>query len=102
MAFGILKGIGMSVLGGAMGGVPVADTGSQARVSSDPEAQIQVTFERAGVDTEGCVLYRLRRVQEGRSVRVRAGLFWQSTAGEWTRFRPAHCVTPETKGRSGR
>ena len=39
-------------------------------------------------------------VQEGRSLRVRTGLFWQSSTGEWTRYRPGDCVKPVTEGQS--
>ena len=100
MAIGILNGIGMSVLGGALSGVPAVDPGSEAQVSQDPGAEVQVSYERAGVDAEGCILYRLRRVQEGRSLPVRTGLFRQRMTGEWTRARPADCVKAETEGQS--
>ena len=100
MAIGILTGIGMSMLGSAMNGVPAVAPETDARVTHTPSVEIEVSFERAGIDTEGCILYRLRRIREGQSIRVRAGLFWQSTEGEWMRFRPADCVRPETEGQS--
>ena len=93
MAMGILNGIGMSMLGSALLGVPTVHAGSEAPGRQDPGSEVRVSFERAGVDAEGCVLYRLTREQEGRSLRVRTGLFRQQrVTGEWTRGRPADCV----------
>ena len=108
MATGILSGIGMSVLSGfgisvpgsALSGVPVVDPGSDARASRDSGSEVRVSYERAGVDEEGCVLYRLRREQEGRPLPARSGLVWQSETGEWTRIRPLDCVKDRTGGRS--
>lgn len=108
MATGILSGIGMSVLSGfgfsvlgsALSGVPVVDPGSDTRASRDSGAEVRISYERAGVDEEGCVLYRLRREQEGRPLPARSGLVWQSETGEWTRIRPADCVKDGSEGRS--
>ena len=108
MATGILSGIGMSVLSGfgfsvlgsALSGVPVVDPGSDARASRDSGSEVRVSYERAGVDEEGCVLYRIRREQEGRALPARSGLVWQSETGEWTRIRPADCVKDGSEGRS--
>ena len=103
MAFGFLSGIGLGVLGSAtLSGPPAITPESAARVADPPGVEVQVSFEGAGVDTEGCNVYRVRRVQEGQSLRVRTGLFWQSTTGEWTRHRPNDCVKPETEGKRSR
>lgn len=100
MEIGILKAVGIGVLGGAVSGAPIIAPESGAPVLKLRRMEVQVTIERAGVDAEGCVLYRLRRVHEGRPLPVRAGLLWQSTAGKWTRFRPDDCVKPKTEGHS--
>ena len=108
MATGILSGIGMSVLSGfgisvlgsALSGVPVVDPGSDARASRDSGSEVRVSYERAGVDDGGCVLYRIRREHEGRPLPARSGLVWRSEAGIWTRIRPADCVKDGSEGRS--
>ena len=103
MAFGFLSGIGIGVLGSAtLSGPPAIAPESAARVADPPGIEVQVSFERAGVDTEGCNFYRVRRVKEEGSLRVRTGLFRQSSTGEWTRHRPIDCVKPETEGKRSR
>ena len=94
----VLSGFGMSVLGSALSGVPVVDPGSGTRASRDTGAQ--VSYEPAGVDEQGCVLYSIRRELEGRPLPTRSGLVWRSETGEWTRTRPADCVKDGSAGRS--
>ena len=96
----VLSGFGISVLGSALSGIPVVDPGSGAQASRDSGSEVRISYERAGVDEEGCVLYRIRREQEGRALPARSGLVWQSETGEWTRIRPADCMKGESEGRS--
>ena len=96
----VLSGFGLSVLGSALSGVPAVDPGSGAGASRGSGAEGQVSYERAGVDDEGCVLYRVLREQEGQPLPARAGLVWQRETGGWTRIRPVDCVRAEAEGRS--
>ena len=96
----VLSGFGLSVLGSALSGVPAVDPGSGARASRGSGAEVQMSYERAGVDDEGCVLYRVLREQEGQPLPARAGLVWQRETGGWARTRPVDCVRAEAEGRS--
>ena len=96
----VLSGFGISVLGSALSGVPVVDPGSDARASRDAGSEVRVSYDRAGVDAGGCVLYRVQREQDGRPLPARSGLVWRSETGTWTRIRPADCVKDGSEGRS--
>ena len=100
MAVGFLDGIGIFILGNALSGVPALDPAAEMDLLQGPDVDAQVLHQRAGVDAEGCVLYRLQWVKEGRLLHVWTDQFRRLETGGWTRERTADCVKEDTEGRA--
>ena len=99
MAAGILNGIGISILGNALSGVAAVDPKAEMELLQGPAAETHVLHQRAGVDSQGCVLYRLQWVEDGRLVHVWTGQFRRLATGGWTRNRIPDCVKEQTEDR---
>ena len=100
MAAGILNGIGITILGNALNGVPALDPWAEMDVLRSPEAEAHVSHQRAGVDAMGCVLYKLRWIEDGRLLHVWTGQFRRLETGGWTRDTAPNCVKEAGEGRT--
>ena len=92
----------MFILGNALSGVPAVDPAAEADVLQGPEVEAHVLHQRAGVDAEGCVLYRLQWVEDGRLMYVWTDQFRRLETGGWTRNRTADCVKTKSKAEPSR
>ena len=100
MAAGLWNGIGISILGNALAGVPAIDPSLEIDMLRGADSDSSVSHQRAGVDAEGCVLYRLQWFEDGQLLHVWDGQFRRLETGGWTRDRTPNCVKEATNGQT--